>query len=241
MATTTSSPVQERKGRLDRDGIKRIVQVIVGITLFGLLLFVSAGRLDWWNAWLYLGLWGLSTGLASVVVLRRNPELINERGRKAENQKAWDKLLLRLYFPLPFLAMILAGLDAVRFGWSQIPLWLVLTGFVLGLVAMGLSYSVMVFNAFASAVVRIQEERGHEVVTDGPYRFVRHPMYAGLLLSWLGTPLLLGSWWTYVVAVPAILIFVIRTALEDRTLQEELPGYTDYAERVRYRLLPGVW
>jgi len=161
---------------------------------------------------------------------------------KAQSAKAWDKVLgplmaLSVSFPL----VIVAGLDH-RFGWSPaLPLWLVLSGFIL--VALGYAFAAWALaeNRFFSSLVRIQVDRGHMVCDTGPYRFVRHPGYAGNLLALPGIVLALNSMWTLIPAAVALIITVIRTALEDRTLHEELPGYRDYALRIRYRLIPGIY
>jgi protein-S-isoprenylcysteine O-methyltransferase Ste14 len=160
----------------------------------------------------------------------------------AQSAKAWDKVLaplmaLSVSFPL----VIVAGLDH-RCGWSPaFPLWLIVLGFIL--ITLGYAFAAWAFveNRFFSSVVRIQADRGHVVCDSGPYRIVRHPGYAGNIPPLLGIVLALGSVWTIIPAVAALIIAVIRTALEDRTLQEELPGYRDYTQRVRYRLIPGVY
>ncbi len=175
---------------------------------------------------------------------QRHPGLMDERQNreKIKSAKTWDKVLaplmaLSLVFPM----VIVAGLDH-RFGWSpSFPLWLVVIGFVL--ISVGYAFATWAFaeNRFFSSVVRIQTDREHVVCDSGPYRIVRHPGYAGNILPLLGIVLALGSVWTFIPAVFALIISVIRTALEDKTLQEELPGYRDYAQRVHYRLIPGIY
>ncbi len=238
-----SNPVSSQSGQkpsLERSGIRRIVQVLVSILLIGALLFLSAGRFDWLWGWLFLaGL--LLLILPSAVVMRKSPDLINERGRRAENIKGWDKVLMGIYSLVLFTAPVVAGLDAVRFGWSAMPLALHVIGGVLSIPAMIMPLWAMSANAYLSTMVRIQDDRGQQAVTTGPYRYVRHPMYVGTIFFGLCIPLFLGSWWAFIPCGLIVVIFIIRTALEDRTLQEELPGYAEYAQRVRYRLLPGVW
>lgn len=175
---------------------------------------------------------------------RRHPGLLTERQstEKFQNAKAWDKVLaplmaLSVGFPL----VIVAGLDH-RFGWSPVfPPWLILLGFILTSLGYAFAVWALVENRFFSSVVRIQTDRGHAVCDSGPYRFVRHPGYAGNILPLLGIVLALNSVWTLIPAAAALIIAVVRTALEDQTLQEELPGYRDYARRVRYRLVPGIY
>jgi protein-S-isoprenylcysteine O-methyltransferase Ste14 len=175
-----------------------------------------------------------------VWIIRVNPEIINERGRKPKNTKRFDKVFAAVYTPLVLLLPLVAGFD-FRWSWSDMALawrWL---GLVALLPAMILPYAAMGVNAYLTTTVRIQEERGHQVVSTGPYRYVRHPMYVGLICMGLGAPLLLGSWWAFLVGVLTTVAAVWRTSREDQTLKAELPGYAAYAQRVRFRLLPGVW
>jgi len=203
-----------------------------------LILFVCGGDFGWWQAWVYtLLIVAIGVG-GRILGERRHPGLTAERQNveKIQDAKAWDKVLaplmaLSIVFPL----MIVAGLDH-RFGWSPVfPLWLIVLGIFL--IALGYAFSSWAFveNRFFSSVVRIQTDRGHAVCDSGPYRIVRHPGYAG------GIVLALGSLWTLIPAAVALVIAVIRTALEDQTLQEELPRYQEYARRVRYRLFPGIY
>ncbi|WP_372830814.1 isoprenylcysteine carboxylmethyltransferase family protein [Pontibacterium sp.] len=162
--------------------------------------------------------------------------------KKVQSAKAWDKVLaplmaLSVSFPL----VIVAGLDH-RFGWSSpFPLWLILLGFLLILLGYAFAAWALIENRFFSSVVRVQVDRGHVVCDSGPYRMVRHPGYAGNMLALPGMALALSSTWLLIPAAVALIIAVIRTVLEDRTLQDELPGYRDYARRVRYRLIPGIY
>jgi len=221
-----------------------IVQAALGLVGYSATLFLSAGRLDWVWGWVFLGL--LAAVLIShvLILVPINPELLAERSRgiRQEGAKGWDKWVAMFSAGMgTMVSWIVAGLDA-RFEWSaSVPLALHiggLIGFVLGwtlfLWAMGA-------NAFFSEAVRIQKERGHTVVTDGPYRYVRHPGYVGAILALFATPLLLGSLWALIPAGLAAIGYVVRTALEDKTLLKELDGYREYAGRVRYRLLPGIW
>jgi protein-S-isoprenylcysteine O-methyltransferase Ste14 len=218
---------------------------LIAVYLFiPLVLFVCAGDFGWWQAWVYsLLIFAAGVG-GRVLAEQRHPGLTAERQNieNIQEAKAWDKVLaplmaLSIGFPL----VIVAGLDH-RFGWSpEFPLWLNLLGIFL--IALGYAFAVwaLVENRYFSSVVRIQTDRGHEVCDSGPYRIVRHPGYAGNILPLLGIVLALSSLWTLIPAVAALVIAVIRTALEDRTLQEELPGYQEYAQGVRYRLFPGIY
>ena len=220
------------------------IGLVVVYLFIPLVLLVCGGDFGWWQAWVY-SLLIVAAGIEGRIwAERRHPGLLAERQNieKIQSAKAWDKVLaplmaLSLVFPL----VIVAGLDH-RCGWSPVfPLWLIVLGFIL--ISLGYAFAVWAFveNRFFSSVVRIQADRGHVVCDSGPYRIVRHPGYAGNILPLLGIVLALGSVWTLIPAVVAVIIAVIRTALEDQTLQEELPGYRDYARRVRYRLIPGIY
>ena len=209
-----------------------------------LVLLVCGGDFGWWQAWMY-SLLIVTSGIGGRIwAERRHPGLLAERQNieKIKGGKAWDKVLaplmaLSLSFPL----VIVAGLDH-RHGWSPaFPLWLIVLGFIL--ISLGYAFAVwaVVENRFFSTTVRIQTDRGHVVCDSGPYRIVRHPGYAGNILPLLGIVPALGSVWTLIPAAVALIIMVIRTVLEDRTLQEELPGYREYARRVHYRLIPGIY
>jgi protein-S-isoprenylcysteine O-methyltransferase Ste14 len=215
---------------------------LAGFTiLWGAVLFLSAGRLDWPRGWIYLGLCVLGLVVNGAGVIRKNPELVRERWKKRADTKTFDKVFMVLYTPTVFVMPAVAGLDAVRFGWSSMGPETLYIGVALHLVSILPIAAAMASNPFLETTVRIQTDRGHRVITTGPYRVVRHPMYVGAILHFLGTPLVLGSVWTSVPVGTAILMFVVRAALEDRTLRRELPGYEEYAQRTRWRLLPGVW
>ena len=220
------------------------IRLVVVYLLIPLILFICGGDLGWWQAWLYSMLI-LAAGIGGRMwAEQRHPGLTAERQniKTIQNAKAWDKVLAPLMaVSVVFPMVIVAGLDH-RFNWSpEFPLWLSIVGFIF--IAFGYAFAAWAFaeNRFFSSVVRIQTDRGHLVCDTGPYRFVRHPGYAGSLLPLFGIVLALGSVWTLIPAAVATIIGVIRTALEDQTLQEELSGYRDYAQRVRYRLIPGIY
>jgi len=220
------------------------IRIILFYLLIPFVLLVSGGNLVWWPAWVYSFLIVIAGIGGRIWAEQRHPGLLAERQNieKLQGAKAWDKLLaplmaLSVSFPL----VIVAGLDH-RFGWSPVfPLWLIVLGFLL--ISLGYAFATwaLIENRFFSSVVRIQVDRGHVVCDSGPYRIVRHPGYAGNILALLGIVLALSSMWTLIPATVALIITVIRTVLEDRTLQEELPGYQDYTQRVRYRLIPWVY
>jgi protein-S-isoprenylcysteine O-methyltransferase Ste14 len=220
------------------------IRLIMVYLFVPLVLLVCGGDFGWWQAWVY-SLLIIAAGVGGRILgERRHPGLTAERqsGESIQGAKAWDKVLSPLMaVSISFPLVIVAGLDH-RFGWSPVfPLWLIVLGIFL--IALGYTISAWAFmeNQFFSSVVRIQTDRGHVVCDRGPYRIVRHPGYAGNILPLLGIVLALSSLWTIIPAAVALVITVIRTTLEDQTLQEELPGYQEYARRVRYRLFPGIY
>ena len=226
--------------KLERSGYLRIVQVLLLLAIDAAILFISAGTLNWTAAWVYLGLRFIGLVIGAVFIIRENPEIINERGRMPKNTKDFDKVFAVVYSPLVLILPLVAGLD-FRFNWSDMPLWLRVIGFIGYIPAAIFPYWAMLVNNYLTTTVRIQEERGHRIVTNGPYRYVRHPMYVGLIFGAISMPLLLGSWWALILGIMMVVVAVWRTSLEDRVLQDELPGYDEYAQHSRYRLLPGVW
>ena len=236
--TQTQPETTPAKPGLNRDGMR----LFGGIVMFSLLqlavLFVAAGTIRWPAAWAYFGIYFLCYSLGLTWVASVNPAVINERGRRSYNIEAFDQRFHRVMPLIIFSGLIIGGLDH-RFGWSAVPVALQVMGLLLLIPALLLAVWVLATNAYASRVVRLQE--GHQVITTGPYRFVRHPMYSGTLLALIASALALGSWWMLVPAAAGIALFVWRTRLEDATLQEKLPGYREYAKVTRYRLLPGVW
>jgi protein-S-isoprenylcysteine O-methyltransferase Ste14 len=216
---------------------------IVGLAIMLVLLFAPAGTLAWPAGWIFLVEFGLASTLITRWLRRHNPALLEERMKPLiqREQKPWDRRLMSVFLVLWCAWFVLMSLDAGRFGWSDVPLWLRVAGAVAIAAAMCIMFLVMRANAFAATVVKIQAERGHRVISDGPYAVVRHPMYGGTLLLILGIPLLLGSWLGLALAPVIVLLFAVRAVMEERTLMAELPGYADYAARVRYRLVPGLW
>ncbi len=214
-----------------------------GVRLVGLgvMLFWTAGSIAWWPGWTFIVLsaaWVIAT---AVVIVRNDPNLLAERIAPPKGAKRWDVILMSTHGLLQMAVYAVGGLDH-RFGWtSGLPIGAQLAA----LVACFLGYAVTVWatscNPFFSLIVRIQTDRGHTVATGGPYRLVRHPAYAGAILLGVSLGVLLGSWWALLPGLLDSLLMLLRTYLEDRDLQQELPGYAEYARRVRYRLLPGIW
>lgn len=220
------------------------IRLIAAYFLIPLILFLCGGDTGWWQAWLY-SLLILIAGLGGRIwAEQRHPGLTAERQNieAIQDAKAWDKVLAPLMaVSISYPLVIVAGLDH-RYTWSpEFPLWLNAIGFML--ISLGYAFAAWALaeNRFFYSVVVIRTERGHVVCDTGPYRLVRHPGYAGSIYAMLGIVLALDSLWTLIPVTVALVVSVSRTALEDRTLQEELPGYRDYALRVRYRLFPGVY
>ncbi|MGC9335243.1 MAG: methyltransferase family protein [Anaerolineae bacterium] len=233
--------IDGNRSRTGRTLLKRMVAVFAVILVMDILLFVPAGRLDWPAAWALSLLYGAFLLAYVVWGTLKAPDLLRERSQVAENVKVWDKVILSIYTVLLVVTPVLAGLDVGRARWSQMPGVVQIAALVGIVLAGGLVFWTILTNAYLGRMVRIQEDRGHQVATGGPYHYVRHPMYVGIILLFPCMALFLGSWWALVPAVLIAVLMAIRTALEDRTLQAELAGYAEYARQVRYRLLPGVW
>lgn len=218
------------------------IRLVAGTAAFAALLFVTAGTVAWPAAWAYLVTISAVMAVYAVIIVRLHPELIEERRNPPADAKSWDKpfvVIVGMVGPVVFL--LLAGLDH-RFGWSgSTAAWVQAAG-ILAVAAGGLitNYAVSA-NRFFSAIVRIQRDRGHQVIDAGPYSYVRHPGYTGSMVHMIGAALALGSRVALAAAIVFCLVLAVRTALEDRTLRAELDGYADYARRVRFRLVPGVW
>lgn len=221
--------------------VRYAVRETLGLVIMGVALFASAGRIDWWPAWAVIAVmaaWVLGT---AVVILRSHPDLLAERLGPKKGAKAWDTAIMGVVGLTQLVRYVVAGLDE-RFGWTgDFPFALQLAALAVCIVGNGLAVWATASNAYFSQIMRIQSDRGHTVATGGPYRYVRHPAYAGTILFELAVPVLLASWYALVAAGLSTLLFIVRTTLEDRTLQAELAGYAEYARRVRHRLLPGIW
>lgn len=226
------------ENKKDKVVFRRMAQVLITLLVQVLIIFVAAGTIQWLWAWVLFGINILIIIFNSKVLPK---DLISERGNPKENVKNWDKVITFIsIFPF-FLNYILSGLDH-RFHWTgQIPLWIHFLGLLFMVTGNLLFTWAMVSNQFFSTMVRIQDDRNHGVATAGPYKTVRHPGYTGFILQTLSIPLVLGTLWSLIPAGLMGILFVIRTNYEDFTLQKELNGYREYAEQVRYRLIPGIW
>lgn len=241
MNSESKSASGETRRDMVRDIVRRFLAIAFFIVLQAVILFGAAARVDWTWAWVFLAICLLTVLINGAIAIRVNPEVIAERGRMPETV-GWDKVVsglggVLLYMVIP----LVAGLDQ-RFHWTRglSTSWNIVGGVALS-AAWALVAWAMLTNAYFSTAVRIQTDRAHKVCSSGPYRFVRHPGYVGFGVQPLATALLLGSLWALVPGIVTTVLMVIRTALEDRFLQANLPGYAEYVQRVRYRLVPGVW
>jgi protein-S-isoprenylcysteine O-methyltransferase Ste14 len=242
MSDSETQNSDRQQAGLNRTGIRGValqsLLIIIGIVI----LFVSAGTLAWINAWIYVGLIIIYHVVSTVVLARLNPQLLNERGTvTGTGTKTFDKLYVAVYPVFSFGSLVIMGFDAVRYQWSVMPFWFIFVGIFLFVAVAPVALWAMAVNKFFEWTVRIQDDRGQYVCTSGPYNLIRHPGYTGLIVSLLSYPLILGSWWGFLPNLTLGLIIVVRTALEDRTLQKELPGYREYAQKVKYRLVPFIW
>jgi protein-S-isoprenylcysteine O-methyltransferase Ste14 len=222
---------------------KRIIQSIIGTIIYGLIIFLPAGTLNWLWGWVMLGVLVTVMIVQPLMLMRINPAVLIEREKSfwAQGVKSWDKRITTIAGGLMPLSWIIAGLD-MRFQWTPaLPLAVHLIGLIIVISGHALFLWAMATNAFFSQGARIQSERDHQVVDSGPYRFVRHPGYVGVLLYSITTPFLFGSVWALIPGILTASLFVVRTHLEDKMLMTELAGYREFAQRTSFRLLPGVW
>ncbi len=209
------------------------------VSVLGLLMFLPAG-ISWWRGWLFLMAFCVAMVLSAAYLWRVNPEIFIARSRVHAGTKPWDKVLLVLIVASFFAISPAAGFDA-RYGWSSVPTWLCGVGYALFALGFVLSTWVYAVNKFAEPSVRIQADRGQRVIDGGPYAIIRHPLYSASSFLVVGMAFAMGSYWALVPVGFGAVVIIIRTVLEDSMLQRELAGYADYASRVRYRLIPGLW
>ena len=225
--------------------IKLWISSVFRIVFFALALLWPAGSFFWWEAWVIIALvtvYGLGM---TVYLLRYDPELLLERLKFVpvhQDQKAWDKVIMLMFFVAGISLYLVPGFDVVRFAWSEpLPLWLRVSAMVIHIPCFVLLIWVMRENTYLSQVVKIDEARDHHVITTGPYAVVRHPMYTVVIVLLFAMPVALGSRYALILSVLLTVLLIVRTYLEDRTLHDELDGYVEYATQTRYRLIPGIW
>lgn len=221
------------------EDIRRTIafRFVISLIILGAMLFLPAGSLLYWEGWLYLAALFLPISYTAAYLLRHNPELLKRRGKMAEREPEQKRIVL-LFSVLFFAGFLLAPLD-YRFGWSEVPVPVVLVADAMVFLGYFIVFLTFRENSYASRIVEV--EKGQQVVTTGPYAVVRHPMYLGVLLMVLCTPLALGSWWALVPILPSPLLLGLRIRNEEEVLVRELPGYPEYREKTRYRLIPYLW
>jgi len=218
-----------------------LIKSLTGTLFFLLILFISAGRLNYWQGWLYASVNIICVFLNSAVLIK-NDELTKERSAIRSDTKKWDKIILGLSAVILIITYIIAGLDSGRYQWSPGFHWMITaTGIVLLIMGEVIFLLAQKQNKFFSSVMRIQTERGHKVCDTGIYKMIRHPAYFGMIITALGIPLILGSLWSYLPSFFSIILTLIRTSLEDKALITELNGYREYTYKTQYRLFPYIW
>lgn len=218
---------------------------VVRMTLFAIGLMWPAGTWRWWEAWVLIGLWTVYGLVMMIYLLRNDPALLAERLKLVplqKEQKVWDKALMLLFFIAGIGLYLLPGFDVMRYEWSDpLPLWVRITAMLVHVPCLVLLVWIMRENTYLSQVVKIDKERGHKVITSGPYALVRHPMYTVTIILLFAVPLALGSRFSLIISLFLTVLLIVRTYLEDRTLHAELDGYPEYAKQTTYRLIPGLW
>ncbi|MBN2532022.1 MAG: isoprenylcysteine carboxylmethyltransferase family protein [Spirochaetales bacterium] len=233
--------MSNNNNQVKKSGILYIIRVNLQLIILMIVYFIAAGNLSIVRSWIFFGIAAISYLVGSILFIKYNPDLINERAEARENTQSWDKVLVTLYLLIGFLGTyIVAGLD-YRFKWSMLPIELMIPGFIIYILGVVLGTWAMVVNRYFEATVRIQEDRGQKVIKDGPYKIVRHPGYTSVLLNMIGIPMMIGSLYAFSCTVAVFIIYFIRTSKEDKFLQEGLPGYSEYARETRYKLIPGIW
>lgn len=230
------------KQRLNKDGVKYLLAPFRWTILMAVAFFIAAGRLDIPRAWLAFGMHFSGAIAGAVLMWAFAPGLANQRASVQQGTKNWDKVVLAVYFLLVLLVIpLIAGLDIGRYHWSQLGGIYAIIGIALYLAFFLLFYWAMLINEHFEGSSRIQKDRAHRVIMKGPYRFVRHPGYVAMIFASSADSFIIGSLYSLIPAIFAVIVTVIRTFLEDRMLQDELEGYSTYARKIKYRLIPGIW
>jgi protein-S-isoprenylcysteine O-methyltransferase Ste14 len=220
--------------------LRTLASSVAGIALFGLLLFLPAGTFDYWQAWLFIAVFAVSTWVPSVYLLRTNPAALERRMKAGPTAEA--RMVQKIVITVAFLSiaamLVISALDH-RFGWSSVPAGVSVVGDVLVVIGLLIAMLVVIQNGYAAANIRV--EAGQEVVSTGLYGFVRHPMYVGNIILMIGAPLALGSYWGLVLMIPGVLVLAARIVDEEKALEQDLAGYREYTKKVHYRLVPYVW
>jgi len=236
--------LREEKGKLAKEisTARVVIRLIIGIAIMSAAFFGSAGTLDWPEAWLYMISQFAFSGAVALWLKKKNPDLLKDRMTFFKSSaRGWDKAIFWIMTVVFIPYLFLPGLDAIRYQWSSVPLFIKVFGFMAIAASLLMISWVMRENTYLSRVVEIQRERGHRVITTGPYQYIRHPMYVAVIAQLICIPLALGSLLTLIPASLLTALLVIRTHFEDKTLNSELEGYKAYSEKVKYKLVPRVW
>lgn len=218
-----------------------VIKHFAGTLIFFLILFISAGKIDYWQGVIYVII-GLIMSILNYTVLKPDSELLTERTRPGEGSKKWDKTLLGLSFLLTVTMFTIAGLDSGRYHWSpDFHCIFYLLGIILTITGQLFFLFAQKQNKFFSSTVRIQTDREHVVCETGLYKIIRHPAYLGSIIQSAGFPLLFGSLWSIIPIIMLIILQITRTYLEDKTLMEELKGYLEYSQKTQYKIIPHIW
>lgn len=221
------------------------LSLLVRMALFAVALLWPAGTWHWLEAWVLVGLWSVFGVVMTCYLLRHDPALLAERLKLVplhKDQKTWDKVIMLLFFIAGIALYLAPGFDVVRFGWSApLPLWMKIIAILVHIPCFVLLGWIMRENTYLAQVVKIDKQRGHQVITTGPYALVRHPMYSVIIILLFAVPVALGSRYALILAAFLTVLLIVRTYLEDCTLHDELEGYSEYAKQTRYRLVPGIW
>ena len=230
------------KNRLNKSGKRYIVATFILLFFQALLLFISSGKIYILRFWIFIIVNFIYLIFATILLYKINPELINQRGSIKPDTKLWDQFLMRAHnIVLIFILPIVVGLDVGRFQWSYLNYYYLVLGYLLYIISNILVNWAMIVNPHFEATVRIQKDREHKVISSGPYKLIRHPGYLGGIVWAIGVPMILGSIYGFIPSLVGIIIFIIRTGLEDKTLLSELEGYAEYYKKVKCRLIPGIW
>jgi protein-S-isoprenylcysteine O-methyltransferase Ste14 len=221
--------------------LSRIVTGTLGLAVFTLAWFGIAGRVNWWQGWAFLLTFIIYVSILVRRLLKLDPALVRERNRPADKAEAWDRVVMGIYSVILVVLLVVSALDGGRYAWSTVPWGVQMIGWMLLAMAGVMVWHVMMTNTYLSSYARLQEERGQVVIQEGAYRHIRHPMYLGIIVGFLGLPLVLSSWWAMIPSAVIAGLFVYRTYREDQMLIGGLAGYAEYTTRVRYKLLPGIW
>ena len=228
------------KTKLNIYGIKRFLILLLFFTIIHIILILCSGQITWWNAWAFTGGYLFLIFIMFIIMIKINPELLNERGKKHKDTKAFDKIILLIYTILFILLPIVAGLDK-RFDITSIDKIISIIAIFLSIPIFSLVMWAFIVNNHFETTVRIQNDRDHKVCNEGPYKHVRHPTYLAAILGFIIIPFILGSLLSLIPSGLMAILFIIRTYFEDKTLQNELPGYKEYIKQIKYKLIPGVW